>query len=105
MPTDDKVLVRILYYSSETNPKGRDKWNFIAMPVPSAYLTILPLSLPTVVGIEFEARKMEVMEKVAQLLSNDGGYSGWLAALARSGPWNDGDAKKILLGIFTHSKE
>lgn len=64
------------------------------MPVPSGYLSTLPMSLPTVVGIEFEARKMEVMTQVAQFLSNDGDYSGWLAALARSRSWNDRSAKK-----------
>lgn len=92
--TDDKVLVRILYSSSKTKHKGRHEWNFIAMPVPSGYLSTLPMSLPTVVGTEFEARKMEVMAQVAQFLSNDGDYSGWLAALARSRSWNDGSAKK-----------
>lgn len=64
------------------------------MPVPSGYLSTLPMSLPTVVGTEFEARKMEVIAQVAQFLSNDGDYSGWLAALARSRSWNDGSAKK-----------
>lgn len=100
-PTDDKVLVRVLYYSSKTKPKGRHEWSFIVMPVPSDYLSTLPLSLPTVVGAEFEARKMEVMATVAQLLSNDGYYSGWLVALARSGSWNDGDAKKFFRELYS----
>lgn len=69
---DDKILVRILYYSSKKKPRGRRTWNIIAIPAPGDYLSTLPMSLPAVVGTDFEAIKLEVMEQVGQLLSNGG---------------------------------
>lgn len=76
--SDDKMLVRILYYSSKKNPRGRHTWNIIAIPAPSDYLSTIPMSLPALVGTNFEAMKLEVMAQVGQLLSNGGDYSGWL---------------------------
>lgn len=76
--SDDKVLVRILYYSSKNSPRGRRTWNIIAIPAPSDYLSTLPMSLPAVVGTDFEEIKLEVMAQVGQLLSDGGDYSGWL---------------------------
>lgn len=71
----DKVLVRILYYSPR---KKGHAWDIIAIPAPSDYLSTLPMSLPAVVGTEFEAIKLEVLAQVGNLLSNGGDYSGWL---------------------------
>lgn len=73
--SDDKVLVRILYYGSKIYPRT---WNIIDIPAPNDYLSTLPMSLPAVVGTDFEEIKLDVMAQVGKLLSNGGDYSGWL---------------------------
>lgn len=62
--SDDKVLVRILYYSSKIHPRT---WNIIDISAPSDYLSTLPMSLPAAVGTDFEEIKLEVMAQVGQL--------------------------------------
>lgn len=45
---------------------------------PAAFLSRLRMSVPAIVGLDFDEIKLEVMAQVGQLLSDGGDYSGWL---------------------------